>query len=162
LARSKGSLALAKQPKPKDAFWEDLCFQAQQAAEKAIKALYQYKGLSFRYTHDLEELGKGLEDSGVPIPSIIKEAVILTRYAFETRYPSPFEPVTEEEYQEAVRFKNNKPEWENCSIEHYLEGLYGFTSDIDGYYQNMKQDVDTTQASWKMMARILLAARVYE
>ena len=59
-------------------------------------------------------------------------------------------------------FKNNKPEWENCSLEHYLEGLYGFTSDIDGYYQNMKQDVDTTQISWKMMARILLAARVYE
>ncbi|MBC8234752.1 HEPN domain-containing protein [bacterium] len=49
LARAKGNLALAKQPKPKEAFWEDLCFQAQQAAEKAIKAVYQYKGLNFRY-----------------------------------------------------------------------------------------------------------------
>ena len=117
LARSKGSLALAKQPKPKDAFWEDLCFQAQQAVEKAIKALYQHGGLHFRYTHDLEELGKGLEDSGVPIPSIIKESVILTRYAFETRYPGPFEPVTEEEYQEAVRLAEAVVEWAERIIE---------------------------------------------
>lgn len=85
LARAKGSLALAKQPKAEEAFWEDQCFLAQQAAEKAIKAVYQHKGLLFRYTHDLEELGKGLEDSGVPIPSVVKEATILTRYAFEER-----------------------------------------------------------------------------
>ena len=111
LARAKGNLALAKQTKPEDSFWEDLCFQAQQAAEKAIKAVYQYKELYFRYTHDLEELGKGLEDSGVPVPSAIKEAVILTKYAFETRYPGPFEPVTEEEYQEAVRLAESVIGW---------------------------------------------------
>jgi HEPN domain-containing protein len=111
LARAKGNLALAKQPKPEDAFWEDLCFQAQQAAEKAIKAVYQYKGLNFRFTHDLEELGKGLEDSGVLIPLAIKEAVILTQYASETRYPGPFEPVTEEEYHEAVRLSESVVRW---------------------------------------------------
>jgi HEPN domain-containing protein len=32
-------LALAKQPKPREAFWDDLCFDAQQAAEKSIKAV---------------------------------------------------------------------------------------------------------------------------
>lgn len=95
--------ALAQQPKPEAAFWEDQCFLAQQAAEKALKAIYQHKGLLFRYTHDLEELGKGLGDSGVPIPPAVKEAIVLTRYAFETHYPGPFEPVTEEEYREAVR-----------------------------------------------------------
>ena len=103
LARAQGSLALAQQPKPEAAFWEDQCFLTQQAAEKSLKAIYQHKGLLFRYTHDLEELGKGLEDSGVPIPPAVKEAIVLTRYAFETRYPGPFEPVTEEEYREAVR-----------------------------------------------------------
>ncbi len=103
LARAQGSLPLAQQPKPEGAFWEDQCFLAQQAAEKALKAIYQHKGLLFRYTHDLEELGKGLEDSGVPIPLVVKDAIVLTRYAFETRYPGPFEPVTEEEYREAVR-----------------------------------------------------------
>jgi HEPN domain-containing protein len=67
LARARGNLALARQAKPEDAFWEDLCFQAQQAAEKAIKAVYQHLELHFHYTHDIEELGDGLENNGVPI-----------------------------------------------------------------------------------------------
>lgn len=116
LARAKGNLALAKQRKPEDAFWEDQCFQAEQAAEKAMKAVYQHRGLLFRYTHDLEELGKGLEDAGVPIPPVVKEAVILTRYAFETRYPGPFEPVTEEEYQEAIRLAEAVVAWADTII----------------------------------------------
>jgi len=111
LARAKGSLSLAKQPKPEGAYWEDQCFLAQQAAEKAIKSVCQHQGLHFRHVHDLEELAKGLEDSGVPIPPVVKEAVILTRYAVETRYPGPFEPVTEAEYIEAVRLGEAVVTW---------------------------------------------------
>jgi HEPN domain-containing protein len=55
LRRAKGNLARAKQTKPKDAFWEDLCFDAQQAAEKAIKAVLVSRDLEFRKTHDLRE-----------------------------------------------------------------------------------------------------------
>ncbi len=108
LARAKGSLSLAKQPKPEGAYWEDQCFLAQQAAEKAIKSVCQRQGLHFRYVRDLEEL-EGLEDSGVPIPPVVKEAVI--RYAVETRYPGPFEPVTEAEYVEAVRLAEAVVTW---------------------------------------------------
>ena len=117
LTRAKGSLALAKLPKPEGAFWEDQCFFAQQAAEKAIKAVYQHKGLFFRYIHDLEELGKGLEDQGIPIPDVIKEAIILTKYAVETRYPGLYEPVTEEEYQEAIRLAEATIEWAESIIQ---------------------------------------------
>lgn len=102
---------MAKQPRLEGVFREDLCFLAQQAAEKAIKAIYQYQGLLFRYTHDLEELGQGLEDSGVPIPLAIKEAVVLTKYAAETRYPGIYEPVTESEYQEAVNLAEAVVMW---------------------------------------------------
>ena len=42
LRRAKGNLARAKQPKPKEAFWEDFCFDAQQAAEKAVKAVLRF------------------------------------------------------------------------------------------------------------------------
>ena len=59
LARAKGNLALASQSKLDEVSWEDLVFQAQQAAEKAMKAIYRLKGLQFRYTHDLEEVGQG-------------------------------------------------------------------------------------------------------
>lgn len=84
---------------------------AQQAAEKALKAVYQSRGIPFRYIHDLEELGKGLEDAGVEVPSIVKEAIVLTRYAVETRYPGIVEPVTEEEYLQAVSLAEGVVVW---------------------------------------------------
>jgi hypothetical protein len=36
LARAEGDLALARAPLPEGAFYEDLCFHTQQAAEKAL------------------------------------------------------------------------------------------------------------------------------
>jgi HEPN domain-containing protein len=102
LARSKGNLAMARQPKPADAFWEDQCFQAQQAVEKALKAVYQKKGLLFKFVHDIDELGRGLEQAGLRVPPVVHRAVILTRYAFEARYPGPYEPATEKEFLEAL------------------------------------------------------------
>ena len=41
LARAIGDLALARVPLPEGGYYEDLCFHAQQAAEKAIKAVYK-------------------------------------------------------------------------------------------------------------------------
>ena len=46
LVRAKGVLALAEVPLPEGAFYEDLCFHAQQAAEKALKAVYHRLGRS--------------------------------------------------------------------------------------------------------------------
>ena len=116
LSRARGSLALAKQSKPDEAFWEDQCYLAQQAVEKALKALYQHRGLIFRYTHDIEELGTGLERHGVSIPQSVRDAVILSRYAVETRYPGPFEPVSEEEYLEAIRLAEAVVNWVDSLI----------------------------------------------
>lgn len=64
LARAKSDLALARLPLPEGSFYEDLCFHAQQSAEKALKAVYQYRGWTFPYTHDLEELVAGLRTAG--------------------------------------------------------------------------------------------------
>lgn len=68
LARAKGDLALARLPLPQGGFYEDLCFHAQQAAEKALKAVYLHYGGAFRYTHDLEELVTGLKQKDVEVP----------------------------------------------------------------------------------------------
>lgn len=103
LMRAEGDLALAKVPLPQGAFYEDLCFHCQQAAEKALKAVYQHLGKRFRYTHDLDELITGLKKEGVDIPSNVVEAALLTPYAWEARYPGLSEPVTIEEYHEAIR-----------------------------------------------------------
>ena len=117
LARAKGNLALAKQSKVEGALREDLCFLAQQAAEKALKAVYQFRQMPFRYIHDLEELGKGLEDAGIEVPPEVKEATILTRYAVETRYPGLVEPITEAEYQSAIHLAEAVVRWAETGLE---------------------------------------------
>jgi HEPN domain-containing protein len=111
LARAKGNLANARQPKPPDAFWEDHCYMAQQAVEKALKAVYQHRGLLFQFIHDIGELGKGLEQGGLRIPPEIRGAFVLTKYASETRYPGPFEPVTETEFKKAFALAEGVVAW---------------------------------------------------
>ena len=73
LARAASSLALAKVARPDGCFWEDLSFHAQQAAEKALKAVLISRGITFRFVHDLNELVATLEQGGVTVPVEIKE-----------------------------------------------------------------------------------------
>ena len=75
LRRARSDLALVKMPLPSGALYEDLCFHAQQAAEKAIKSVYRSEGHEFRYTHDLTELLDGLARHGVTVPEAVREAV---------------------------------------------------------------------------------------
>ena len=116
LARAKSDLAIAKAPLPKDALYEDLCFHAQQTAEKALKAVYQHHGWRFHYTHDLDELISGLKREGLAVPQNVVEADILTRFASESRYPNTGESVTEEEYREAVRQAETVMAWAENQI----------------------------------------------
>jgi len=85
IIRAKSNLIRAKLPKIEDVLWEDLCFDAQQAAEKALKAVLVVLGIQFRFVHDLAELLTLLDDHGVILPEEIREAAILTEYAVETR-----------------------------------------------------------------------------
>jgi hypothetical protein len=55
LNRARSNPALAKSEDTVGAFVEDLCFEAQQAAEKAIKAVFVWRSLSFPYIHDLDK-----------------------------------------------------------------------------------------------------------
>lgn len=116
LARAKGDLALAKAPLPSEGFYEDLCFHAQQAAEKALKAVYRQHGWPFRYVHSLEELLTGLRQRGLVVPSDLDESVTLTEYAFATRYPGTGEPVSREEYEHAVELAEAVVAWAEREI----------------------------------------------
>ena len=68
MERARGKLALASQPLPPGGFWEDLCFLTQQAAELAIKAVYQVHGWNFPFVHNLRVLLDGLERQGLEHP----------------------------------------------------------------------------------------------
>jgi HEPN domain-containing protein len=116
LARAESDLALARLPLPQGAFYEDLCFHAQQAAEKALKAVCQQHGWTFRYTHDLAELVADLKRHGLDVPPEVDEATVLTSFAWEARYPGLGEPVSEEEYREAIRHAQAVVSWAEGEI----------------------------------------------
>ena len=99
--RARSDLTLAKSQIP-GVYLEDLCFNAQQAAEKAIKAVMIARDIEFPYVHDLDHLLSLLEKAGEVIPEAIWRATDLTNYATITRYPADIRPVNQSEYQEAI------------------------------------------------------------
>ncbi|MCK9631775.1 MAG: HEPN domain-containing protein [Methanoregula sp.] len=110
LHRARSCLAIARCRKP-EIYHEDLCYQAQQAAEKAIKAVFIARALPFPYIHDLSDLFLRLEKSGLAIPDAIKTASRLTPFAVHTRYPGFEFPVSEEEYTEALVLAESVVYW---------------------------------------------------
>ena len=117
LKRARSNLARAKLPKLDEALWEDYCFDAQQAAEKALKALLLFNNIPFRFVHDIAELLTLLEQNGLELPEEIRTGAELSDYAVEARYPSPMEPVTEQEYKEAIEISEKIVSWVIDNIE---------------------------------------------
>ena len=91
--RARSNLALAKNRIP-GAYLEDLCFEAQQAAEKAVKAVLISRDVEYPYAHDLARLLSMPEDAGESVPCVVRKAEELTPYALITRYPGPARAVT--------------------------------------------------------------------
>ena len=110
LDRARSNLIRAQQRAP-NVYLEDLCFDAQQAAEKALKALCIERSLEFPYVHDLTRLVTLLQEEGQPVPDEVKEAGRLTRYAVFTRYPGVGDPVTEDDHERAVAIAERVVEW---------------------------------------------------
>ena len=110
LNRARSNLALARSRAP-GAYLEDLCFEAQQAAEKATKSILIARGIDFPYVHDLTRLLSLLEEAGEDIPETVLKAGELTPYALLTRYPGPARPVTEAEYAMVVEVAEAVVHW---------------------------------------------------
>ncbi|MCK4795951.1 MAG: HEPN domain-containing protein [Spirochaetes bacterium] len=102
LKRSKSNLKLAKSKKDKDICYEDLCFEAQQCAEKALKALLIYFNAEVPKTHSFNILLEKLEANLTIIPDEFLDVLELNDYAVQTRYPGDYTPLDDEEYKRAV------------------------------------------------------------
>ena len=72
LNRARSSLQWARQNAP-EIYLEELCFGAQQAAEKAIKGVFVHLGEAFPYTHDLEKLLSLLSQNLARLPVVAPE-----------------------------------------------------------------------------------------
>lgn len=110
LKRARSNLIQARGSKP-GVYLEDLCFQAQQAAEKAFKSLLLRYGADPPRIHDLARLITLLEYQGESVPVSVREAARLSGYAVEARYPGLSELVSFEEYQEALALAEEAVRW---------------------------------------------------
>jgi len=103
-------LELAHVGRASNVLFEGLCFHAQQAAEKALKAVLIAKGVPPPKTHNIRTLLDLLPQELVA-PQEIEDAASLTDYAVTSRYPGDFESVDEEEYKEAIRLAETVVIW---------------------------------------------------
>ncbi|MGH7655247.1 MAG: HEPN domain-containing protein [Gemmatimonadaceae bacterium] len=112
MRRARSNLAQARAGRATaDVLYDDLCFDAQQAAEKAIKAVLVSRMLEFPKTHGIDALLDLLASGAVTVPAEIREAGILTAYATHARYPGGGEDVDEAEYHEATRLAERVVRW---------------------------------------------------
>ena len=116
LQYANSDLELARVSKPQNVLFETLCFHAQQAAEKAIKALLIAKEITFPKTHSIRML-LDLLPPEVKQPPEVQESAILTDYAVISRYPGDLEAIEEEEYQRAVNLAKSVVEWAELYIQ---------------------------------------------
>jgi len=107
LAQAKRDLDHAVHAREHEDF-EWSCFSAQQAAEKAVKAVFLYlhgEGWGHSVSALLRALGKNVD---VP-PKLLEAAKILDKHYIPTRYPNGFERgipadyYTEKEAKEAIK-----------------------------------------------------------
>ncbi len=102
LRRAQSDLGLAGIALPRGVLYNELCFHAQQAVEKSIKAVLVHCGVEFSKVHNIDYLMTRLPPE-VSVPPEAEEIVSLTSYAVMFRYPGDYEDVTEEEYQWAIQ-----------------------------------------------------------
>lgn len=118
LKRAKSNLQIAKAGKVfEDILYEDLCFDCEQAVEKALKALLVSIDVSFPRTHSIGHLIELIEEHSIMVPDEIKDSISLTAYAVSTRYPGDFEPVDEQEYQETLQTAEKVFNWVRKKID---------------------------------------------
>jgi len=110
IKRAKSSLELAQAEIIHYIYYEDLCYQSQQAVEKALKGLLIYYGVEPEFTHNIEILLNKVKES-TDIPENIKETAQLTNYAVQTRYPGEYDEITQEEYEESIKIAKDCLHW---------------------------------------------------
>jgi HEPN domain-containing protein len=115
LRRAKLNLARSKHVLPQSDY-EDYCFDGQQAAEKAIKAVFIHRSVPYRHIHNLGQLLKDLATAGVRIPKYLIPIDELTRYAVMTRYPGLSAPVTVVKYRRAIGLAERAVKWAERQI----------------------------------------------
>ncbi|HET6428364.1 MAG TPA: HEPN domain-containing protein [Phycisphaerae bacterium] len=90
-------------PSDEAVFLNAVTFHCQQAAEKYLKALLTCWGIEFPKTHVLARLIGLVETRDASLAATLLDAVVLTPYGVDLRYPGDRPDATPEEAREAIR-----------------------------------------------------------
>jgi HEPN domain-containing protein len=115
IERAKSSFEISKLAVNSNVYYEDLCYQCQQAVEKMLKGLLIYYGVEPEFTHNIGILLNEIEKL-TEIPDNIKEGTKLTKYAVITRYPGEYDEITKEGYEESIKIAKDCLEWTENKI----------------------------------------------
>ncbi|MFN8633408.1 MAG: HEPN domain-containing protein [Chloroflexota bacterium] len=77
------------------------CYHAQQAVEKALKAILVYLQMRFPFSHDLDEI-RNLVPSTWTVPVVHQDLSWLRQWAVEGRYPGNWPEATDRDAQTAA------------------------------------------------------------
>jgi len=103
LLKADADLAVAEHLLSDDTgFHEAVCFHCQQAAEKHLKALLVWREVDFPRTHDLQELLDLAETANRHVAADLRDAIALTPYGVELRYPGDRPTATLAQARQAV------------------------------------------------------------
>jgi len=117
LKRARSSLELAKSSDNELVYYEDLCFQIQQAVEKGLKGLLIFYGVVPEKTHHLSVLLQELKKY-TEINNEIIEVLKLNNFAIQTRYPGEYAEIGKEEYEQYIMIAEKCLAWINEKIKY--------------------------------------------
>lgn len=90
-------------------FFADVCYSAEQAAQKALKGYLYFRGSTMVWKHSVKELAEECAKLESGFSELIEAGKILDQYYIPTRYPDvlappavPFESYTKEQAEEAM------------------------------------------------------------
>lgn len=99
-----------------DILFQQICFHAQQAVEKALKAVLLFSNNDFPLTHDIVQLLEIFNVAGISLPQNFNDAAVLTPYAVEIRYPGLKIEINEQEVEKAVLIAEKITSWAKIYI----------------------------------------------
>jgi HEPN domain-containing protein len=117
LRHARSDLAVARMVDDDQIAPEILAFHAQQAAEKALKALLVQRQVEFPRLHVIGSLLNLCQEAGYEGIELLADSVTLTRYAVVTRYPGEEEPVSRQDAHQAFELAEKVLVWVEMQIE---------------------------------------------
>jgi HEPN domain-containing protein len=117
IEHARSDLALARLGRDsEDVLPAQVCFHAQQAVEKALKAVLLYQGIAFPLTHDLEALIEIMTNAGMELPDWSDDVSGLNPYAVEARYPGRPDDIGTGDMDEALELARGVIDWARVAI----------------------------------------------